>query len=186
MVRKLSNRRYAVLTLASVLMAMLLVMVMPGSVHAKQHKHTARHPHTRRHHAHKKPLPSASGQGVSSQGEPFSFNVQANNSKTDAATGTFLVTTPSGDGFVQGNLTCLRVAKGPDGSRFANFAGPVTNTNQPDHVFGAFDITDSGQPNGAGDLLNAYVASSAQCSTPSGGPDNQPLQSGNVVVNTGT
>src|SRR2546423_1131363 len=66
-------------------------------------------------------------------------------------------------GFVQGTATCLQVALAPNGSHLVMFAGPVTSTNLPDHQFGAFWMTDSGQPGGAGDLYNAYIASSAVC-----------------------
>jgi hypothetical protein len=160
-----------VLLLVFVLMA-FLVMVLPGTADAKRHHHRA---------PPAAPVASASGQGVSSDNEPFKFYVKTYKPfPNDAATGTFLV--KKGKDFVQGKLTCFRYAKAPDGSRRANFAGPITKTSLPDHHFGAFWVTDSGKPNGVGDLLNAYNARTANCTGWFTG-GTEPLKSGNVVVN---
>jgi hypothetical protein len=160
-----------VLLLVFVLMAALLVMVLPGTANAKKHHHRAA------------PVASAYGQGVASDNEPFKFYVKTYKSyPNDAATGTFLVRKGAKD-FVQGKLTCFRYGKAPDGTRRANFAGPITKTNLPDHHFGAFWVTDSGKPNGVGDLYNAFNAPTAKC-TSWNRDGTEPLKSGNVVVNT--
>jgi hypothetical protein len=86
-----------------------------------------------------------------------------------------------GNKFAKGNLRCLRTATAAGGSRIANFAGRVKETNIPGLTFATFNVTDS--ENGAGDMLSSDDPVSATCHAPTGGEN--ALTSSNIVVRTG-
>jgi hypothetical protein len=99
------------------------------------------------------------------------------NPSTDRAEGHFSI--KFADQFIKGKVKCLRVSS----SSSAYFMGRVTDTNVPEvkHQWRTFSVFDSGQPEGAGDLLGLGATTNGpECVPPSGG--GTPLTSGNITV----
>jgi hypothetical protein len=121
---------------------------------------------------------SAKGKGVDSNGNKVKFS--AKSSKGAAAPdfpakGKYSAKNSASGLFVQGKVQCLEV----DGTGGANFEGPVTKSN----VYSGgepidFDVFDSGEPKGQGDLFQS--GSTPACIPPT--HTGSRLASGNIVV----
>jgi hypothetical protein len=189
-VGKLSGKWYAILMVALSMVAVLLVLMLPGVADAQKKKPNASEETTTANNDNevstaakkkKKAAEFARGKGTVSTGEgsvSFSFNVvgKDKNPATDKASGTFKL--KQGRLFVEGKLSCLVTAT--NSGNIANFAGKVTKSNAPEvpaRSFASFDATDAS----SGDALSAdFDVASASCHAPTGG--RLPLTSGNIVI----
>lgn len=122
---------------------------------------------------------SAKGSGADAIGK-FSFNVKDTDGDpaTDEAKGKFSLKNEAGS--LKGKLSCLRVE-----GNLATFKGVVAKAggdlkDLEGQTF-EFDVTDSGQRGGEGDLFGADFSSEPEtCDAPAGG--SLPVEKGNIKV----
>jgi hypothetical protein len=180
-VGKLSGKWYAILMVALSMVAVLVVMMLPGVADAQ--KNNSDKETTAADNANavdtaakkKKAAEFARGKGTA-LGASFSFNVVGKDKDpaTDKASGTFKL--KQGGQSAEGKVSCLRTAV--DGSgKIAKFVGKLKKGKlAPRGTLLSFDATDAS----SGDLIFAKQVFSATCSAPTGGV--APLNSGNIVI----
>jgi hypothetical protein len=129
---------------------------------------------------------SAKGKGVvdATFGFGFSAKNQSPDPTTDnSATGKFIIKYGNHRHlFDKGKVQCLEATSAGG----ANLVGHIKKSNGGDKGgYASIDAFDSGQPNGQGDLFDAFYSSTPQtCQPPSGA--GTPLQKGNIVVHSTT